>query len=654
MGLVPSRFRKGEGLPDLGATAMSWRTAWGVVAAGIVVLIALFWSTAAQMVTVWINSQTFNHSFLILPICGYLVWIKRGALANEVPRPTWWGLGVILAAGFTWLVGDLASVSMIQQFALVFMMQGLIFAVLGLTIAKLLLFPLFYMLFAVPFGEFLIAPLQDLTAVFVVKVLQALGIPVFLDGIFISIPTGNFEVAEACAGVRFLIATVALGTLFAHLTFISRWRQSAFIAFSFIVPIIANGFRAFGIVYIAYLSNNEIAVGFDHIVYGWIFFAVITVLLLLLGMSFRDGSIVDAMPDEVAIRAAASKVVRPGRIGLVALVSLLASAVAPIYSFQVNARSVPKLSGSLPNPVAGNGWQLTKVEQKDWAPIFPAAHARLLKRYSNGRAWAVGFDHIVYGWIFFAVITVLLLLLGMSFRDGSIVDAMPDEVAIRAAASKVVRPGRIGLVALVSLLASAVAPIYSFQVNARSVPKLSGSLPNPVAGNGWQLTKVEQKDWAPIFPAAHARLLKRYSNGRASVDVFVAYYIKQRQGVELIGDRNSLADGVNWTRASSGQASVDVAGKSFDVYRERMVRFGRRNRIAYQWYWVGGEVTSNVYLAKLYQARGHLIARGEAAATIVVSAPYSEVAGEADSVLRDFMNSVQPIESQLQRFSRAN
>ena len=98
-------------------------------------------------------------------------------------------------------MGFVASVALVQQFAFVIVIQGLFLAVLGLKIGRLLLFPLAYMAFAVPFGRFMIPPLQDLTAFFVVKWLRLIDVPVFLDGIFISIPTGNFEVAELAGGV---------------------------------------------------------------------------------------------------------------------------------------------------------------------------------------------------------------------------------------------------------------------------------------------------------------------------------------------------------------------------------------------------------------------------------------------------------------------
>ena len=89
--------------------------------------------------------------------------------------------------------------------------------------------------------------LQDVTAFFAVEILRGIGVPVYVEGVFLSTPTGNFHVAEVCSGIRFLIATVAFAFLYAHVTYRTLWRRALFVGLAFIVPVIANGIRAAGI-----------------------------------------------------------------------------------------------------------------------------------------------------------------------------------------------------------------------------------------------------------------------------------------------------------------------------------------------------------------------------------------------------------------------
>lgn len=369
-------------------TAQQWLTAL-VLAVATVALIALFWDSAAAAVRTWSRSATFNHGFMIAPICAYLIWSRRGQIVENMSGPFLWGFPLLALACLAWLLGEIAGVLLVQQFALIAMFQSLCLIVLGWRVARVLAFPLFYLYFAVPFGEFLVEPLQNITAIFVVRALQLTGLPVYLDGIYISIPTGNFEVAEACAGVRFLISTIALGALVANLFYRSVWRRLALIGFAIAIPIIANGIRAYGIVMIAHLSDHKIAVGVDHIVYGWVFFAFVTVLLLLVGSLFRED-----FDSALAGRLA------PGPIGTAfrsrsaftilaaGLCAVLVAASAPAFAAYTEGRLAGRTIAEFPGPEI----TLSEVDDadfaSDWKPTFKGADAELLRRYRIGRRTA--------------------------------------------------------------------------------------------------------------------------------------------------------------------------------------------------------------------------------------------------------------------------
>jgi exosortase len=160
------------------------------------------------------------------------------------------------------------------------------------------------MLFLVPFGDEIIPALQAITAKLAVALTHASGVPATVDGVFIDTPVGLFEVAEACSGVKFLIAMVALGTLVAHLCFASWKRRAAFMAAAVVVPVLANGVRAWGTIFVAQSQGIAFAAGFDHIVYGWIFFALVMAAVLGTAWRFFDRSPEARLLDAEAIEAA--------------------------------------------------------------------------------------------------------------------------------------------------------------------------------------------------------------------------------------------------------------------------------------------------------------------------------------------------------------
>lgn len=282
---------------------VAWRMPLLRLAMAWIVLAGSARADWAEMAWQWWNASTYNHILLIPPI---LVWLvqQRWAEVTRVSPRTWWpGLLALGAALLVWRGGTAFDVNLVSQLGAVMMLQAAVATLLGPRASIALLFPLAYMLFLVPFGDEIVPPMQAITATLAVWLTHASGVPAFIDGVFIDTPAGLFEVAEACSGVKFLVAMVALGTLAAHVCFVSIKRRTVFMMAAVIVPILANGVRAWGTIYIAQSQGIEFAAGFDHIVYGWIFFAL--VMLAVIGGAWRyfDRSPEDPLIDVASIEA---------------------------------------------------------------------------------------------------------------------------------------------------------------------------------------------------------------------------------------------------------------------------------------------------------------------------------------------------------------
>jgi exosortase len=182
-------------------------------------------------------------------------------------------------------VGREIAINTIAQGGAVMALQGAVLALWGLRAGLVLAFPLAYAFVLVPFGDEIIPPLQMVTAEIATALTRWSGIETVASGILIDTPAGLFIVAEECSGVKFLVAMLALGLLVAHTCFASWNRRAWFLIACVVVPIIANGIRAWATIFLAQYVGAEAAGGFDHIVYGWFFFAL--VLALVLGVAWR-------------------------------------------------------------------------------------------------------------------------------------------------------------------------------------------------------------------------------------------------------------------------------------------------------------------------------------------------------------------------------
>ncbi|MBR0677493.1 exosortase, partial [Roseomonas alkaliterrae] len=266
----------------------AWRLPLILLATGLAAWGAIFAAEAVHAVRIWESSAAYNHGWLILPIALWLAWERRHRLAllRPVPAPALALLGLPAAAA--WFIAERLGVMEGRQFAALGVVYALVLGTLGWRVALAMAAPLAYLVFLVPFGAFTVPMLQSVTAHMVDIGLDFTGIPHYVDDLLIEIPAGSFYVAEACAGLRFIIAALAFGALYAFVMFRSPWRRLIVMVLALVVPVIANGVRAFGLVVLGHIEGSAAAVEADHVLYGWGFFSIVLLLLIAAGLPFRE------------------------------------------------------------------------------------------------------------------------------------------------------------------------------------------------------------------------------------------------------------------------------------------------------------------------------------------------------------------------------
>lgn len=334
--------------------APRWRSTLTACLTTFLILLALFWSTAQGMAYIWYNFETYTHGFLILPISLWLLWQKRRHLAAFSPQPTPAFLVFVLAGLGVWVLARLTGVQVVEQLAFVGIVVASFASLLGWQVSKFLAFPLLFLFFAVPMGEDLVPPMMEFTATFTVEALRLTGIPVYRDGLWFSLPSGNWSVVEACSGVRYLIASATLGVMYAYITYHTLWKRLLFIALSIVVPILANGVRAYMIVMIGHLSSMEYATGVDHLIYGWVFFGVVMFILFWIGSIWQEH---DTPPVIVAPPRAMSDETVGRRVWGTAFVAILA-AVGTVWGTHMAKGIESQVMQPLSPPAGANGWVL--------------------------------------------------------------------------------------------------------------------------------------------------------------------------------------------------------------------------------------------------------------------------------------------------------
>lgn len=354
-----------------------------LLAAALLAILVIYLDAAWSMVRIWIASETFAHGWVIAPISLWLAWLQRRTLAQTDLRPWYPALAAVAMGGVGWLLGEIASVNLGVQLGLVLMLQFSVVVILGWRAGKVLAFPLAFLFFAVPFGDFMVPTLMDWTADVTVTALRLTGVPVYREGNFFSIPTGQWSVVEACSGLRYLIAAVMAGTLYAYLTYRSLGRRLAFIAASFVIPILANWVRAYIIVMLGHLSGNKLAAGVDHLIYGWVFFGIVIFVMFWVGSRWRE----DHAPTAgSATFPTQTKSIRTGpSVAAFVSAALLAVAIAGVWKLidsGVEARA-HRDAPALAAIQGADGWTAIDEPITAWRPHFVGASAELHQGFAK-------------------------------------------------------------------------------------------------------------------------------------------------------------------------------------------------------------------------------------------------------------------------------
>ncbi|WP_425230165.1 exosortase A [Sphingomonas sp.] len=365
--------------------------ALGLTAAALLIL---FRHELADLAHLWWTSTTFGHCLFIGPVIAWLVWQRRGALAQLTPHAWVPGLLLVAAGGTAWLIGDVGSTALFRQAGLILMLDGAVVTLLGPNVARGLLFPMAYALFLVPFGEGVEGPLQQVTVAEVMPLLRLAGVPASSDGVLIHAGRYWFEVAEACSGAKFVLAMIAFGVLVANLCFRGWRRRATFLLACVAVPVVANGLRAFGTIYAADRTSVERATGFDHIVYGWLFFAAVMAGTIALAWRWFDRAPDAPVFEPAQLQGRVTRVTRIPSAAVAACLTLALAAAFPAWS-SASARPAP-----LPPHVdlpAIPGWTRAPLSAiAPWQPWHPGADHTLFGRYVDAQGDAVDIGVAVF------------------------------------------------------------------------------------------------------------------------------------------------------------------------------------------------------------------------------------------------------------------
>ena len=198
----------------------------------------------------------YSHGFVIPLLSAFVIWWKRDGLKTMSVAPSRAGLWLLGGGLALYLLATSWLVNVVSALSMLVVLAGLSLYLFGPAVTRGLWFPLAYLLYMVPLPKISIIYitfwLKLLVASLAADVVDAIGIPVLLDGAYLALPNGVVEIENACSGLRSLIALTALGAIYAYLAPLSTPRKWILLVASVPIALAANLLRVITMVLVSY------------------------------------------------------------------------------------------------------------------------------------------------------------------------------------------------------------------------------------------------------------------------------------------------------------------------------------------------------------------------------------------------------------------
>ncbi len=253
----------------------------------LLILSAVYYPIYPGLWNDWLSHSNNSHGVLVPLISGYFIWDRRGELSKTKIYNSRIGLLIFVASLIVYLVALLGGVSFVSRLMIVFTLVGTVLSLWGFEVFKVIRFPLFFLLFMVPVPHSIInyiaLPLQIFATKISAILIDVVGIPVYREGNMLYFVQTQLEVAEACSGIRSIVALTMLSTIFIYFSRLGKLQNILLLSSAIPIALFANILRVSGIGVLAHFFGGRVARGFMHDFSG---IAVFMFGLLILTLEF--------------------------------------------------------------------------------------------------------------------------------------------------------------------------------------------------------------------------------------------------------------------------------------------------------------------------------------------------------------------------------
>lgn len=269
---------------------------WTTIAWVSLLLFVCYAPILTALVSQWNNDADMGHGFFVPVIAGFIAWQKRDQIADKAAKPNWWGLAIMVWAGFQLYIATLGAELFLTRTSFIFSIIGAVLLLGGTQYLRIFSFPLFLLFFMVPIPAIiynqLTFPLQIFASRVAETTIDLLQIPVIREGNVLILPQQTLDVVEACSGIRSLLTLTFLSLVYGYFFEKRGWVRMVLFLSTIPIAIAANAGR---VAFTGVISQfkPELAEGWFHEAQGWVIFMIgLTILVAFHQLIIRTVNVI--------------------------------------------------------------------------------------------------------------------------------------------------------------------------------------------------------------------------------------------------------------------------------------------------------------------------------------------------------------------------
>ena len=363
----------------------------------------LYWDGLAWLVEIW-NHNDYSHGYLVPMVSLYIVWEQWKRYQLQPVAPAYVAATFIFLLSLALLLISRSSAFIQLEAASLFLIiPGILLLLFGRQVTRAALLPWLYLSFALPWFDLFLArvqpPFQRISAIMGAKLLS-LFYPVFLNDIYIQLPSINMEVAKECSGVNFFISVLAIGIPLVYLTQ-RRWKWAILIlAMGLLITMLANGVRVAMAGMMGQTFGPDLLHGPAHVLQGWFVAWFGWAGLFIVNWIFikRSKTTEPRLYERWKLRATPNTQgeqrtkISPKPIYAVSCILTLCAIIT--YFFSPHPVTLPAPLSSLAIKTAS--WQGSESEWLEKKGLFPGADDQLERQYQSSQTTQPVYLYIAY------------------------------------------------------------------------------------------------------------------------------------------------------------------------------------------------------------------------------------------------------------------